>query len=64
MTTYLMTVISEMHRVHQIRSLPFYYNHWVGTSAGGLLVPDVIIGPVVCVSALTWLTMLKFTVPK
>ena len=29
--------------------------HWVDTSAGGLLVPEGIVHPVVSVSALTWL---------
>jgi hypothetical protein len=37
-----------------IRYLCFYYDHWFGTSAGGLLVPDGIIHPVVSVSVLTW----------
>ena len=32
----------------------FYYHHWVDTSAGGLLVLEGIIPPVVSVSALTW----------
>jgi hypothetical protein len=31
----------------------FYYYHWVDTSAGGLLVPEGIIQPVVSASALT-----------
>ena len=33
----------------------FFYHHWANTSAGGLLVPDGIILPVVSVLALTWL---------
>ena len=37
-----------------IRYLRFYYYHWVDTSAGGLLVPEGIIHPVVTVSVLTW----------
>jgi hypothetical protein len=32
----------------------FYYYHWVDTSAGGLLVPEGIIRPVVSASALSW----------
>ena len=32
----------------------FYYYHWVDTSAGGQLVPEGIIRPVVSASALTW----------
>ena len=32
----------------------FYYYHWVDTSAGGLLVLEGIISPVVSASALTW----------
>ena len=39
----------------EILFLRFYYYHWVDTFAGGLLVPDGIIHPVVGVSALTWL---------
>ena len=41
--------------------------HWVDTSAGGLLVPEGIINPVVNVSVLTWFIiylLLKFTDPK
>ena len=43
--------------------------HWVDTSAGGLLVPEGIISPVVNVSVLTWFiiylhVLLKFTDPK
>jgi len=34
--------------------LHFYYYHWVGTSAGRLLVPNGIIRPVVSASTLTW----------
>jgi len=48
-----MTDVSEMRRVHSIWYLRFYYYHWVDTSAGGLLVPEGIIRPVVSVSALT-----------
>jgi len=39
----------------EILFLRFYYYHWVDTSAGGLLVPEGIIHPIVGVSALTWL---------
>jgi hypothetical protein len=46
----MMNVIPEM----SIRYLFFYYYHWVHTTAGGLLVPEGIIRPVVSVSALTW----------
>jgi hypothetical protein len=35
--------------------LHFYFYHWVDTSAGGLLVPDCIIRPVVSVSALIYI---------
>ena len=31
-----------------------WYYHWVDTSAGGLLVPECIISPVVSASALIW----------
>jgi hypothetical protein len=34
--------------------LRFYYYHWVDTSAGGLLVLEGIIRPVVSASGLTW----------
>ena len=37
-----------------IYDLRFYYYHWVDTSAGGLLVLEGIICPVVSASALTW----------
>jgi hypothetical protein len=37
-----------------IYDLRFYYYHWVDTSAGGLLVLEGIIRPVVSASALTW----------
>jgi hypothetical protein len=32
-----------------------YYYHWVDISAGGLLVPDGVILPVVSASSLAWL---------
>ena len=38
----------------------FYYYHWVDTSAGGLLVPEGIIRPVVSASALTWFNRYTF----
>ena len=41
-------------KVETLWYLRFYYYHWVHTSAGGLLVPDGIIRPVVSASALTW----------
>jgi hypothetical protein len=48
----------------------FYYCHWIDTSAGGLLVPDDIILPLVSASAMTWFIrytmylLSTFTVPK
>ena len=35
--------------------LRLYYYHWVDISAGGLVIPDGVIHPVVNVSALVWL---------
>jgi len=49
-----MQVIPETRRAHWNWYLRFYYYHWVDTSAGGLLVPEGIILPVVSVSSLTW----------
>jgi hypothetical protein len=49
-----MRVITETRRALWIWYLRFYYYHWIDTSAGGLLVPEGIISPVVSVSALTW----------
>jgi hypothetical protein len=43
----------EACRSHFIGHLHLYYYHWVDTSAGGLIVPESIIRPVVSVSALT-----------
>ena len=45
----------------------FYYYYWVDSSAGGLLVSERIIRPVLNASALTWLIKFffsKFKVPK
>jgi hypothetical protein len=39
-----------------------YYYHWVDTSAGGLLVQDGIMLPVVSASALTWFMEFSTTV--
>jgi hypothetical protein len=50
-----MKVIFEKRRRHLIRYLRFNYNYRVDTSAGGLVVPDVIIHPVVNIATLTWL---------
>ena len=41
-------------------SILFYYYHWVETPAGGLLVPEGIIRPVVSVSTLTWFIRYNF----
>ena len=51
-----MKVIPKTRRAHQIWYLRFYYYHWVDTSrsAGGKLVPEGIIHPVVRASALIW----------
>jgi len=61
-----MKVIPEMCRAHYIWYLRFYYYHWVDTSAGGLLVPEGIIRPVVSAATLTWfiryICLSKFTV--
>jgi hypothetical protein len=48
-----MKVIIEKCRAHQIRYLRLYYYHWVDTSAGGLLVSEGTILPVVSFSVLT-----------
>ena len=49
--------------------LSLYYYHCVDASAGGLLVPDDIVRPVVSASTPTWFirnisNQNKFTVPK
>jgi hypothetical protein len=54
LSVYLMTVIPETRHVDLIWYLRFYYYHWVDISAGGLLVPEGIIRPVVSDSTLTW----------
>ena len=41
----------------------FYYYHWVDTSAGGLLVPEDIIRPVVNVSALACCIICTWSIP-
>jgi hypothetical protein len=46
---YLIKVITEMHCVHSFRYQCFYYYQRVDASAGGLLVPECIIRPVVSV---------------
>ena len=38
----------------------FYYYHWVDTTAGGLLVPEGIIRPVVGASVLTTISKIHF----
>jgi len=47
-------VVIQKYRDHLFRSLRFYYNHEVDTSAGGMLVTKGIILPVDSVSVLTW----------
>ena len=47
-----MKVISETRPVHYTSNLHFYNQRRVNTSAGGLLVPDVIIRPAISPSAL------------
>ena len=51
---YTMKVIPEMHSAHCIVYLHMYYYIWVDTCAGGLLVPEGIIRPVVSLLALIW----------
>jgi hypothetical protein len=41
----------------------FYYYHWVDTSAGGLLVPEDIIRPVVNASALACFITITGSIP-
>ena len=50
----LMKIIPETCHVHYIRFLRFYDYHWVETSDGGLLVPEVIIFLVGSASTWTW----------
>jgi hypothetical protein len=50
LSAYLMKVILKTRRTYYIWYLRFYYYHWGDTSAGGLLVPDDIIRPVVSAS--------------
>jgi len=55
-----MKVISERVVLIAFYIYVFYYFHWVDSSAGGLLVPDGIIRPVVSASALTLFTRYIF----
>jgi hypothetical protein len=41
----------------------FYYYHWVDTSAGGLLVPEDIIRPVVNAAALACFITITGSIP-
>jgi hypothetical protein len=52
--SYVVKVVQETRRDHQMLYFCLYYYHWVDTSAGGLLVQDGIMLPVVSASALTW----------
>ena len=49
-----MKVIPETCRAHQIWYLRFLCQHWIDTSAGGLLVLEGITRSVVSASVLTW----------
>jgi len=42
------------NKLYRVFCFRFYYYHWVDISAGGLLVPEGIMHPVVSVSALTF----------
>ena len=44
-----MKVIPETSHAHKVGYLQFYYYYWVDTSAGGRLVPEGIIHPVILV---------------
>ena len=46
-TCNLMKVILQTRPAHYSRYLHFYYYHWVDPSAGGILVTEGIINPVV-----------------
>jgi hypothetical protein len=46
--------IPETRRAHTIKYLRFSYYHWVDSPAGGLLVPEAIISPVVSDLAMIW----------
>ena len=50
-----MNAITETRQILKQISTILFYHHWANTSAGGLLVPDGIILPVVSVLAPTWL---------
>jgi len=50
----VMLYIPSKFKKHVVR-IKFDNYHWVDTSAGGLLVPEGIILPVVNISVLTWL---------
>jgi hypothetical protein len=49
-----MKAIPETRRAHTIKYLRFSYYHWVDSPAGGLLVPEAIISPVVSDLAMIW----------
>ena len=51
---YPIKAIPETRRAHKIKYLRFSYYHWVDSSAGGLLVPEAIISPVVSDLAMIW----------
>jgi hypothetical protein len=51
--SYLMKVIPETSHAHKVGYLQFYYYYWVDTSAGGRLVPEGIIHPVIFFLKLT-----------
>jgi hypothetical protein len=48
-----MKVIPETSHAHKVGYLQFYYYYWVDTSAGGRLVPEGIIHPVIFFLKLT-----------
>ena len=50
----VMLNIPSKFKKHVVR-IKFDNYHWVDTSAGGLLVPEGILLPVVNISVLTWL---------
>ena len=54
-------VVQETRRDHQILYFCLYYYHWVDTSAGGLLFPEVIIRYVGSALAMRWFIRYVFT---
>ena len=52
--TSLLKILRETCRAHLIEYLCFYCYHWIDDSAGGLLVPDGIIRPVISRLVQTW----------